>query len=89
MGNVDKIISDICEITQPEKPKAKTKTKEYYASYYHQTKEKVLCSCGKMVNPRNRTSHLKSLSHKKETKDENYNELFKELQELKNKIKNI
>jgi len=42
-----------------------------------------------MVNPRNRTSHLKSLSHKKETKDENYNELFKELQELKNKIKNI
>ena len=54
MGNVDKIISDICEITQPEQPKAKTKTKEYYADYYHQTKEKVLCSCGKMINPRNR-----------------------------------
>ena len=84
MGNENTNMTDIVE-----KPKAKTKTKEYYADYYHQTKEKVLCSCGKMINPRNKSKHIKSFAHKRETKDKIYDELFKELSELKDKIKNI
>ena len=40
-------------------------SKEYFNDYYHQTKEKVLCSCGRMVNQRNKAKHLKSKIHAK------------------------
>jgi hypothetical protein len=40
-------------------------SKEYFNDYYHQTKEKELCSCGKMVNKRNKSKHLKSNIHNK------------------------
>ena len=84
MGSeLEKVVSDICtEVSEVNKVK-KTKTsdkKEYYNNYYHETKEKVLCTCGKLVNKRNKSKHMKSYMHERDVKKKN---LEIEVQQLK------